>query len=379
MTETNMNNLEVGDFSSYGSDWEVDEQTTDGITEQKETTYIISDWEKKFGYYKQIPELAVAIDAKATWTIGKGFQSEEITEMLLSTINGAGVDTFNTIMENMIRTYHIAGDAYCEIIRKKDGQLINLKPLDPSSIRIVANRQGRIIRYEQLTKINETKMKKKIDVEDMFHLSRNRVADEIHGQSVITPVENIIKMRNEAMDDWKRVLHRNIDPLWIFHLDTDDPSTISEFKNKMDRARGQGENNMYIPKGAVVPELISTATNATLNPQTWIENLNRYFFQSCGTPGIIIGNSGSMTESAAKMEYLVWQQTIEEEQLYIEEQVLAQLNIVINLEFPARLENEMLSNKPRENQQPQVNPPQLQQNESANEANDTTAEVEGNK
>ena len=79
--------------------------------------------------------------------------------------------------------------------------------------------------------------------------------------------DEIILMRNEAMTDWKTVLHRNVYPLWIFHMDTDDTTEIEAFKQKNDTARGKGEN-MYVPKGLVVPELIATATNASRNPPT---------------------------------------------------------------------------------------------------------------
>jgi phage portal protein BeeE len=161
----------------------------------------------------------------------------------------------------MIRTYTVAGDAFAEIIRDEDGVLINLKPLDPSSIVIVQNRHGRIKRYEQVVK-NKTP-NKRFRPDQILHLSRKRIADNLHGISVVPSVQFIINARNEAMADWKRVLHRNVDPLWIFHLDTDDTAQINSFKTKMDAARAGGEN-MYIPKGAVVPELVTTATNATL-------------------------------------------------------------------------------------------------------------------
>lgn len=64
------------------------------------------------GYYKDIPELAAVIDAKATWTVGKGFKADEKTTMELSKIKGFGKDTFNTILENMARTKEIGGDSY---------------------------------------------------------------------------------------------------------------------------------------------------------------------------------------------------------------------------------------------------------------------------
>ena len=58
------------------------------------------------------------------------------------------------------------------------------------------------------------------------------------------------------------------------------------------------------------------------------------------------------------------------EQLYIEEQVLGQLNIEIKLTFPAKLENELVSDQPsmEVKEEPVEQPAQ---------PNDTTAEVEG--
>ncbi|KKL90860.1 hypothetical protein LCGC14_1900450, partial [marine sediment metagenome] len=193
-------------------------EKTDGATDQKETAWINDKWAQYLGYYKKIPELKRAIDAKATWTIGKGFKADDETTLILDTIKGWGKDTFNTILENMIRTYNIGGDAFCEIIRDDEDNLINLKPLDPATIKIIVNRKGVILRYEQTSKTKSPN--RKIDKENIFHLARNRVADEIHGQSLIEELEELILSRNEAMADWRRVLHRNIDPLWIFHMDT---------------------------------------------------------------------------------------------------------------------------------------------------------------
>ncbi len=118
----------------------------------------------------------------------------------------------------------------------RTGSLVNLKPLAPDSIVVVANRKGRVKRYEQVNKYLGTQPLK-FRPEQILHLSRKRLADEMHGISIIPSVKWIIEARNEAMSDWKRVLHRNIDPLWIFHLDTDDTTKIAAFKTKMDAAR----------------------------------------------------------------------------------------------------------------------------------------------
>ena len=368
MGELNMDNAEASNLKTafaLGTEnyFEVDTQNTDAAFDQKETTWTNTRWSQYLGYYKEIPELNAAIDAKATWTIGKGFVADEITTMLLDTMTGWGKDTFNTILENMIRTYHIGGDAFCEVIRDEEGNLINLKPLDPGVITIVVNKQGRVIRYEQTAKVKGTP-NKKFQPEEIFHLARNRVADEIHGVSIIEKLETIILMRNEAMADWRRVLHRNVDPMMIYHLDTDDSTKISAFKAKMDAARGKGEN-MYIPKDAVVPEQLSIAPNSSLNPLAWIESLNNYFFQAAGVPQIIVGGSQEFTEATAKIAYLAFEQTIEEEQLFVEEEIGLQLGILLNLEFPASLENELLSDKAKDGEV------------QATQPNDMTAELEG--
>lgn len=372
MAETDIAKLQTTDILNQLADYSVDQATPDGPTDSKETSWDNVNWQQQFGYYKTIPELTAAIDAKATWTVGRGYTSDPITTLLLMQIRGWGKDTFNTIIENMIRTYHIGGDAFAEIIVDDYGVLINLKPLDPGSIRIVANRQGRIIRYEQKDRIRQ-KSALKFAPEKIFHMARNRIADEIHGTSAIDAVENIILMRNEAMDDQKKILHRNV-PHVIWHVDTDDTAKINEFKDKIDQ-QVKDRENIIIPKGTVEREVGAIASNATLSPIPWIQVLTGYFYQAIGVPDIILGSSTNLTEASAKIAYLAFEQTIREEQLYVKEQILAQLNLAIELEMPAKLENELLTGKQEQTEpsSPAIEP------ESPNQPNDTTAELEGRK
>jgi hypothetical protein len=341
MAETDIASAEHGDFKNTITDYSVDSTSLDTSGDQKETTYQNANWTQQLGYYKKIPEIKSAIDAIAKWTIGKGFQSNEITEMALSALKGWGKGTFNAILANQIKVSKIGGDSYAEIIRDEEGDLINLKPLNPETMIIVVNKQGLIKRYEQTDKIRGNK-NKRFKVEDVFHLSNGRVGDEIHGISIIDAVEDIILARNEAITDYKKLLHRTIYPVKIFHLDTDDTTEIAAFKAKADKAHTQGEN-MYIPKGVVEIENSAIAPNSTLNPLPWINQLTQNFYQEVGVPQIIVGGAQEITEASAKIAYLAWEQTVELEQLYVEEQILSQLNLEINLEFPASLQNELLS------------------------------------
>ncbi len=361
-------------------DFSVASQTTDAATDQKETEWQSQTWPENLGYYKSIPELKVAIDTKATWTIGAGIETDEQTELLLMTIKGNGKDSFTSILKNQIKVAMIDADSYAEVIRDDDGNLINLKPLSPDRIKSIQNRQGRYIRYEFLTPRKKVlglfKRKDKVlefKPEEIFHLSRERIADEIHGISAIDSVKEIILMRNEAMNDYKRVMHRNIEPLWIFHLDTDDTTEIAAIKTKYNAARKDGEN-LFVPKGTVEPEVVGVPPNANLNPLQWIDRLNDYFFQAVNVPQIIIGNAKEFTDASGKIVYLAFEQSVKAAQLYIEEQVLGQLNIEINLEFPASLENDAITGKPSETTTLEEEPI-----EAATQPNDTTAELEGKK
>lgn len=92
----------------------------------------------------------------------------------------------------------------------------------------ITNRKGILIRFEQVSKVKSPD--KPFTPEKIFYLPRNRVADETHGNTMTERLATIILMRNEAMEDWKRVMHRNVDPMIAYKLDTDDTAKIAGFK-----------------------------------------------------------------------------------------------------------------------------------------------------
>jgi hypothetical protein len=342
MAERDIASADIGDQQGTETKFSVAPVDTDGPTESKETEYINVKWSNQLGFYKKIPELKVVIDAKATWTVGKGVLTDPDTQHFLDSIRGFGKDSFNTFLENMIRVYQISGDSFAEIIRDNDGKPINLKPLDPSTIKIIANKKGLIIRYEQVSKTKQPD--KKILTKDMLHFSRNRTADELHGESMIDALEPIITSRNEMMETQRLIARRFAKPIIIWHLDTDDESEIEKFKLKTDKASTQGEN-FYIPKDAVVPEILSVANNSLINLTPIINSLNNAFFQAAGMAQVLVGGSPDFTEASAKIAYLASEQNVKSDQLYIEEQCGMQLGIIIELEFPASLENELLTDQ----------------------------------
>lgn len=345
MVEYKIKNTVSSDLSSAMAAYSVDTQATDGPTDQKETSWITSTWNQNLGYYKTLPELRAVIDVRATWAVGKGYFAEPETAIILDGVKGWGKDSFNSIIENLLRTADIDGNAYAEIIRDKEKNPINLKPIDPEVMRHIVNGKGILIRFEQTSKIN--KAVKKFDPEEIFYISRNRTADEIHGIPLPNALVWSILAKNEAMIDMRTGMHRNIVPRWKFKLKTDEPSEIAAYKTKMDKATGESEN-IYEPFDTSESELIAVAPNATLNPLPWIQYLEDHFYLTSGVPKIILGGTGGFTEAAVKIAYLAFQQTIEEIQLMIEEQIGLQLGMEVKFEFPASLENELLSDNKKD-------------------------------
>jgi len=311
----------TSNMTDHVADVTVDSRHTEGTQGTDETEWQNSKWPQYFGYYKEIPEVKTAIDMRAIWTLGKGYKADPRTTVILDHISGWGMDTFNSILKNMIVTRRIGGDAFAEIIRdEKTRVIINLKPLDPGSIVTVVDIKGIIKRYEQIVKTGKKTTRVKFEPDQIFHLLNKRVADEIHGVSDIEAIEKIIKASNESFDDMRKLQHRFVKPMMKFILDTDDTAKIDVLVAKFDAAVNKGEN-LYIPKGTVEQELIAVPSNATLNPLPWRDHLKNYFFQVVGIPQIILGSSGEFTESTAKIAYLAFQQSVEDEQLDIEEQV----------------------------------------------------------
>ena len=180
-TTSDLKNVEYDHTDTDDFDFSVNSQEMDSPSDQQETTWINDKFTQYLGYYKTIPELRQAINALATWTAGKGWTSPvPFDEVILNKMTGWGEDSFQTIMENMIIMKKVNGDAFAEIIRNEEGTLINIKPLSPARIQIVVNREGIIKRYEQLDKQRQKSIKK-FQPKDMFHISNDRVGDEIHG------------------------------------------------------------------------------------------------------------------------------------------------------------------------------------------------------
>lgn len=355
MAATDLRQLTTTTMASTVNDYSVNPKQVDEASGYGETYWDSPNWTKYLGYYKTIPELKKSVDALACWTAGKGWTADIRTTNILSLWSGWGEDTSDSLFQNMIIVKKINGDSFAEIMWS-DAQIrnfpINLKPLNPSNVRIVVSPKGRIIRYD-VRKADGTYMP--MDIRDIFHLSNDRIANEIHGTSIVEACQWIIDAKNEAMADKRRILHRST--IRIIEVDSDDATTLSTLNTQYSNAIKNGEV-LIVPKDNVgfpnVPPL------STLEHSDWIRYCDNDFPKSVGVPTIILGGSEQVSEGSNKMSAYNFEQVYMAEQRLLEQDIKAQLKLEIKFERPNSLQENMQSNEAKNTSQTEFQPKDFQ-------------------
>lgn len=340
MAEYNANVTTITDMNNQVQGYTVDTGYVDETGDQDETYWDYPNTPTYLGYYKKIPELKKAIDALAMWVAGKGYSVQEgdsVTSKTLDNISGWGEDSFESIVNNLIIQKKIFGDAFAEIITDEDdGRLLNIKPLYTGNMRVVVDRQGIVKRYEQRSGNNVTRF----EPYQILHLCNDRIANEIHGTSVIEACKWVIDARNEALDTQRKLNRRQL-ALGVLKVDTENTTKINAIKTQYQEAVEKGEV-LVIPKDLV--EIDSTG----LNPQdliSWIKYLENFFYQALGVPKVILGGSEEFTEASSKIGYLTFEQVYSKEQRELEADFWNQLAIKIKFNKPASIKNELLQSE----------------------------------
>lgn len=337
MPRYDIGNAVASDMTNKVDSYAVLPMITDGAMNQEETEWSNSRWSQQWAYFNKISELKSALLMKAIWHVGKGYTTDELTQIKLNRIFGWGKDTFDDILFNACLVSFIGGDSYTAVMRDDAGNLINLKPLSPDTIKTIVGRDGIILRYEQHSRLPGGRItKKEFKPEQIFHISNNRLADQIHGISDIDSIEKIILADAENFDDMTKAMHRQVIPFIIFKLKTDDPVKIREIADLIDSKIISKRENLFIPDDDNIISYEVVQINPSAIIMQWRDDLRNKFYRSVGLPQIIFGSSGA-TESGGKIEYLAHEQVFEKAQRYLEKQIEAQIGLKINLIPPVTL------------------------------------------
>lgn len=340
MGERDIGNATTTGLKTGVPDYSVSAAVIDESYTEK-TYYDNPNWTEYLGYYKKIPELRQAILSLAIWTAGKGFETNPTARRTLERIKGWGEDSIQSILINALVIKKVNGDSFTEIIRNDNGTLINLKPLNPSRIRVVIDKKGLIESYEEYDPYQK-KAVRKMQPFEMLHLVNHRTANEIHGTSVIESCKWIIDARNEAMNDWKRILHRST--IRVLEVDVDDTTTLSTIKTQYKDAIKNGEV-LILPKQNKATGFQDLTPPPIQNFLEWIRYLENFFYQAVGTPEIILGGSKEIIEASSKISYLTFEQVYSAEQKELESDLWNQLGIRLTFNRPQSLKDDIQSSE----------------------------------
>ena len=342
MVELNISSAQTSDLTNNVTAVTIPTQEVDTQRDQDETEWTNTKATQYWGYFNQVPDLKSALLMKSVWAVGKGYETDPQTLVILEHISGDGKETFGDIIFNLDCMRRVYGDAYAEIVwnnpDKRDFPA-NLRVLNPASMKHIVNRKGQIIRFEQITNVkNRTPIR--FDPRDILYLPNNKLSGSIHGISDIEALEQKILAENENFVDMKRLMHFQARPMIMFKLGTDDTSKITAFIAKMDAAVNKGEN-VYIPddENAVSFEVVTINISASIFE--WRNDIRNGFYRAVGLPQVVPGAGGGSTESESKVIYFAFEQIVEFEQEFLEKQLWQQLRLKVNFIPPATMSQDL--------------------------------------
>ena len=306
-----------------------------------------SDWTKWHGIYRDTPEQRSTIDKLVAWIINKKLiLNNKAARDFDKRLKNQGRHTLRKILSNHLRTSIINGDSYAWIPRDKAGRLLNMKILSPGSIEIRANKMGIITEYAQVTTKSTNGVKEKVTLDkwtpkEIFHLSWEAIAEEIHGIPDPEKMQKIIKMRQQGMSDYSLVLHNYGKPTYFFEADTDDDTELEEIRIILDDAM-KNTKNAIVPKGTLSKiENVRTPQFGTIDSLPFLNFLRSYHTESSGVPDLIRGKSDEVSLAAGKLNMVAYKEDVIFKQIDYSEAIEMQTGMAISFEEPIEIDIEI--------------------------------------
>jgi hypothetical protein len=331
----NLNQTTTTDLNNANLDY----STPNGYLDEESNNEIYWNndyWEEGLGLWEDNPAYKEPIRALARWTIGKGYTTEDPNlKVILDRIRGSGEDCFQSIMTNHIIVKKTNGDAYTQIIRNEKGTLINLKPLNPSNVRIVWDKKGMISGYDLKKSDGTWERKKPFEI---FHSMNDRIASQIHGTPTWQACKWELETRKEVLANTRRILQRGT--IRVIYVDEDNTTKLNQIKTEWKDAIKYGEVMLLPGKRGSDVEVVDYAIPDITALMTFVQYLDNKIYQSLGVPRAIADTS-EFSEAASKVGYMTFEPAYTEEQTLLEQDLKNQVGIELKCNRPPSLAGTM--------------------------------------
>lgn len=330
MAELNISAATTTNFTDNVPDFIVAAKALDAASPATDETYwYFSNATKYYGYYLSIPNIFNAANALATWTVSRGWKTDNLQlKQELDHIIGMGKDTFTKIMWNHEVVKLVVGDSFLEVKRNEKGVLLNMIPISPERVRVVFNKEGMIKRYD----VWNSREWKPIKKENMLHSVNKRIGDQLHGTSQIEPAQKDVKRIEEALSDEQVIKHRD-KALGIVKYKTDKAGKIAYTNSQIEKGVQNGEM-IGLPEDTA--EILPYPSRSSEDRTGWISFLENRFYQNFGVPRSIASSDGT-SEVGGKMGHVIFEPIYTKEQVDLEEDLWIQQAIKIKFNRPPSL------------------------------------------
>ncbi len=331
----NLNQTTTTDLDNANLDYSTPQGYIDEASD-KEIYWNNDYWNEGLGLWEDNPAYKEPIRALARWTVGKGFETDRRTKIRLDNITGWGEDSFQSILTNLTIVKKTNGDSFAEIIRNEDkGTLINLKVLNPSNVRIVIDKKGRIKRYDVK---NSSGKWVKFQTQDILHLCNDRIASQIHGTPTWKACKWELETRKEVLENTRRILQRGT--VRVMYVDEDNTTKLNQIKTEWKDAIKNGEVMILPGKKGKDVEVVDYAIPDITALMNFVQYLDNRIYQSLGIPRAI-ADTTDFTEAASKVGYMTFEPVYTEEQTLLEQDLWNQLAIRVKFNRPPSLSGVM--------------------------------------
>ncbi len=332
-------------------------QDTDGLSRYT------PDFKKWNGLYRKVPEYRLAVNKLVSWTFGRGFTGSKTELDKIKKIRGFGKDSGRSVFKNCWKVALICGDSFAHKIRDAQGRQTNVKPLNPGNVTVVTAQNGILSHYELGPE------KQRVELEDMYHLSYEREADETHGIPLGEALEKLLESRGECVQDLRILYHRQIKPIQFYEVETNDEAKLKAVEATINKAYRKSEN--IVIKAGMIKEIKRSGTPQYSNPDVaaleYLKFLIRYFITSIGVPEVVMGWGSETTEASSKVIVTSYEQDVWDMKQYNVEMMEIQLNIKIDIIPAPSIMDDLKKDDSKDGP------------EAAAKDNDKTLELEGKK
>ncbi len=330
MANLDLNKGTTTDFTNLVPNFIVESKALDVSSPHQNETYVYFDKAtENFGYYFNHPQVSSQINSLATWSVGKGWTTEDKTmQAQLEHVTGDGKDTFDQIIWNHEVVKLAVGDSFIHVKRGKSKFIVNMIPISPERVRVVYGKNGLIKRYDAWNGEKWTEIKK----EEMLHSRNKRIGDQDHGTSIIQSNKKVNDAMIEAFDDERLIKHRD-KALGIVYYKTNNAGKIAYANTQIAKAVANGEM-LGLPEDTAKIEPYPSKSSE--DRQNWLQYIENLGYQTGGVPRAIVTSDGT-SEVGGKMGHVIFEPIYAKEQRDLEGDLLLQQSIKILFNRPPSL------------------------------------------